>query len=158
MIATGRYSNQRLQLAYVDQFREILPSPTHALTISFASKWIPTAQIQKLELALGAASVFMHFLNNRSFGHAHRRNGFKVGCIAVAEGMGYQQRVHLHLSLQKPMGMKEKCFDSAILKSLQLVNSFGDYCIKPWRDEGWSQYITKEKDCCLLYTSPSPRD
>lgn len=128
-----------------------LPNPTHAFTISFKSAKLPIDKEEKLLLASNSFFWLVRILNDRCLGKSHRKNGKRIGCTAIAEGMGSEKRLHLHGSLKKPSHIKSDVFIQKIKKAATKVRSFGNIQIDDWRDEGWTNYITKEMDCEVLW-------
>jgi hypothetical protein len=133
------------------KLNEILSNPSHAVTITFRSEKLPNSKEEKLLFASSAFSWFLHVLSDRCFGKAHRKDGRHIGVITIVEGMGRNKRMHLHLAIRSPGEMTETLFLKKINSSTRKVHSFGNIVVKPWIDNGWTDYITKEKDFEVLW-------
>lgn len=139
-----------LRSSIVSEFAAILPNPTHSVTLSFKSRWLPKNKTDKLNVATGACKWFSHVLSDRCFRRGSRRDQKRVGCIAVAEGMSPDKRVHLHLAFRCPTKMAPTQFTSLLKASAQKTRDLGNIDIQAYYD-GWYDYITKEHDHEVLW-------
>lgn len=106
----------------------------------------------KYSEARNCIALFLHFLDNECFNHAHRRFGFRVGSGAVVEGLGPWQRMHCHLALQRPSHITMPEFIKKVEICVNRIKSFGrETVIKAIHDLGWHRYISKDgMDTVLL--------
>ncbi len=128
---------------------QILPDPTHSISVSFKFKYDLTSCESKLNFANGATAWFIRVLNDRCLGKSHRRTKKRIGCVVVAEGVRVGSRIHLHLALQKPPHLSEFEFSKKITQSLSKVRHLGNFDNTPYFN-GWYKYITKERDSEIL--------
>lgn len=123
-----------------------LREPHVGITITFRYTPNVSNRLARETFASGAISRFLHFLDNRCFGHRHRRNGHVVGCIAVVEGLRDDNRLHVHLALEIPASMPLEDFSKRIRKAAKAVACVGRIDIGYESSIRWAMYITKDID------------
>lgn len=142
---------QTLRKATADFLTSLGEDPTHAVTLTFKGAYLPVSRDKKINLAARVVSWFLDVLNNRCFGHAYRRLGYRVASVVVVEGLGAGERVHCHLTLREPAHLTYAQFGQKIRIAARKTRSMGYPNIEPYRDEGWGWYITKEGDHEVLW-------
>lgn len=91
-----------------------------------------------------AFSWFLHVLNTRTFGHAHRRNGLELGVFAALEGLGHYEQPHWHVAFRLPSFLSRARFLSAFEKAVQRTRRFGyEIDFQSYYEGGWLEYSLK---------------
>ncbi len=89
---------------------------------------------------------FINILNQAVFGNAHRRYGRKLTVIPIIE-LSAWDRLHYHLSLEKPNHLSEKDFTSLIQSSwLKTDFSRKEFDVRRIYSEGWMHYCLKSRN------------
>jgi hypothetical protein len=123
---------------------ECVRLPASAVTITFTDSINKIPKEHQIWEAKNALRWFLIVLDNQCFGHGQRREDYKVGSVVVVEGIGKNNRIHCHLSLEIPKNFSRQEFNKKIWKSKQKVDLFGYIKIKPMFDTKWHSYMTKE--------------
>lgn len=88
-------------------------------------------------------------LNKKAFGLKFSRGERQLRIIAVREGGSTprEKRLHYHMCIEVPEPWSIDDWMQTAEDRLTRIKAFGiQYCIKPVRDDGWLEYILKDRD------------
>jgi hypothetical protein len=89
---------------------------------------------------------FLNVLNQTVFGNAYRRYGKKLKVIPVIE-MSAWDRLHYHLSLEKPDFISEERFNQLITSSWMKTDfARREIDVQKIYSSGWTSYCLKGRD------------
>jgi len=141
-----------LREAEISMLSAAVRLPALAVTITFKPSVAGKHLTQNYDNAENAIGWFLELLDTRCFKHSHRRFNFNVGSTVVIEGLGNWERMHCHLSLEKPINMDINQFKQIIRDVARKVHFLGRIKIVPIRDYGWHLYMTKDKNREVLWS------
>lgn len=133
-----------LQLCWVEFIAREIGEPDYAFSFTLKPVFGPRRWSTKLVDAEQALHWFLHVLNTRCFGHAHRRKGLELGIVAAIEGLLPNQEPHWHGIIRLPRLLAHEKFHKALNAALKATRRFGrQFKVTPYVRGTWELYISK---------------
>jgi hypothetical protein len=133
------------------QWIEVLCEPVEvALTITFADSVIRGTGLNRRLGCEWAVKHLINRLNRTAFGHGVRRRGQRLTIVSVIEGEVSDKRLHAHMGLSRPLGIKQSDWIRRILSEARKCRQINrEMRATAVTNSGWAAYLAKEGPSAL---------
>jgi len=138
---TSLYKN-----TYEDFLRDQVRKHSHALTITLKNDCSSELLLNRRIRLEATIRHLLHRIARMCYRNRQKRYGLCIGCVTVIETGHYLDRLHAHLALACPVGMKEDQFQATVLLAVKRCHSLGTQgALKRITDDaGWASYMAKD--------------